>query len=184
MTEDKFWEYIEFVYKLPIEKVNKFGYQYTQTETIQTALKKKGAKGVIEFQQLFSEKILNLFIPKIAELFYISAYAQTKYDPKFKYISTDGFLDFRAWIVGMGKAHYYTFLNFDTEDEISQYDLNPNSAYREDLVFLAEGIYRELNEVSFPLEYFYDGDSEKLYAQMQWNQLEAKYPKIYKGYFR
>ena len=97
------------------------------------------------------------------------------------YISTDGFLDFRAWIVSLGKVNYDTFLNFKSEAELLQFDLDVESAYREDLVHLASTIAEELGE-NIDLDFHTDNDVDELYLKMNWDGLNEKHPKLFKLY--
>jgi len=184
MNEDEFWECIESVYELSIEEIDLLGFDETQVQLIKDKISGASLDKLLGFQREFSDKMFRLFVPKIGELFHFTVYDVRNTRNDFKYISTDGFMDFRSWIIGMGREIYYQFLNFASEKEILHFDLNPNSAYRDDLCFLAEDIHLEITGKAFelPLHHYYNGDSEKLYAQMNWNTLEEKYPILFAKY--
>ena len=60
-------------------------------------------------------------------------------------VSVDGFMDFRAWIISLGRTNYEAFLNFKQEEELLDYNLELNFAYRADLPFLADDLLEKLN---------------------------------------
>ena len=178
MDEAEFWRLIEKVFYIPIEDFSNFEYDELQDQIIKEYLAKGGEKAIIDFQNILGEKIRALYLPKIGELFLLTVYdLEDEMTKNFKYISTDGFLDFRAWIVSLGERHYNIFRNFESESELFDYDLNPNYATRELLVFLGQQIARNL-EIEIDLEFYFDNDYQELYAKMQWENLNEKYPKL------
>ena len=183
MTETQFWELIGKVFRLPDDKIQSIGYDRIQVFVITKYLKENGADSIIKFQEILNEKIRDLFLPKIGELFLFTSYdLSNKENTKFKYISVDGFIDFRAWIVGLGKKSYETFLNFESEEELFQFDLDVNRAFREDLVFLTSKIADEELGIEIDLEHYFDKDADELYSKMNWENLDMKYPQLFKTY--
>lgn len=183
MTENKFWELIEKVFHMPIEKIQEVGYDQIQNEIIKKYFRNNGKDSIKQFHEILCEKIRELYLPKIGELFLMTGYdLSEKINKDFKYISTDGFVDFRAWIVSLGKEHYETFLNFQSENVLSKFDMDANGANREDLVYLAVSFAEEELGEELDLDYHLDKDGEELYSKMNWDSLNEKHPKLFKFY--
>ncbi len=183
MTEDKFWELIGKVSQMPIEQIQVLGHDELQNEIIKNYFKEKGKDALKQFHDILCQKIRALYLPKIGELFLMTVYDVSKIiDKDFRYISTDGFIDFRAWIISLGKEHYETFLNFKSEKELYKFDMDVNTAYREDLVYLAGTFAEEEFGEEISLDYYLDNDAEKLYSKMNWDNLNEKYPNLFQLY--
>lgn len=183
MTEDKFWELIGMVFQMPIEKIQEFGYDQIQNKIITNYLKARGKDSTKEFHEILCEKIRELYLPKIGELFLMTSYDLSEHiNKEFKYISVEGFVDFRAWIVSLGKENYEIFLNFQSENELFKFDMDVNVANREDLVYLAITVAEDELGEKMDLKYHLDKDGEQLYLKMNWDNLNEKYPKLFKYY--
>ncbi len=147
-----------------------------------------GVDGLISFQANLSRKIYKLFQPKIAEIFRVTGYKENKVVSDFKYISNDGFIDFRAWIVSLGKEGYEQFLNFQSEEELLKFDLDADRAYRDEIPFFAywfcQRVFQGNGNCDEVFKFGFDGDYEALYAKMdwEWDVLEKKYPLLYQKY--
>lgn len=179
MKELEFWKIIEDRHPALTEAdVQEMGHEDAQYFSIKELLHSE--ERAVAFQEKLNEKILSLFEPKIAELFLVSCNPQEKYDSL--YISNDGFIDFRAWIVSLGKANYERFLNFESETEILEYNLDPNFAYREDLVYLVNEVFDESFEKESPCSLEVNGDYEKLYIEIRKNNLKNIYPILFKRF--
>ena len=109
-----------------------------------------------------------------------------------KFISNDGFRDFRSWIVGLGKKAFEEFKNFEEEEGLIKYNLDCELAYREDLEYLIIDLY-ELAQITeernvekiFEKKYKVgcDGDYEKdLLNPIEWKKLDKKYPRLIQKY--
>lgn len=179
MTENRFWILIGMVFRMSAKNIQKFGYEYLQNRVIEEYLKTKEKKEFIKFQEILCEKIKKLYLPKIGELFLMTGYdLSEKRTKKWRYISTDGFVDFRAWIVSLGKEDYEIFLNFQCETDLFNFDMDANRAEREDLIFLTGEIAGEEIDLAYPQ----DKSGEELYQNMNWDNLDEKYPKLFKLY--
>lgn len=180
MTEDKFWELIGKVFHMPTETIQKLGYEQIQNEIITHYFNENGKDSILQFHEILCDKISELYMPKIGELFLMTSYnlsEETK--RKFKYISTDGFIDFRAWIVSLGKEDYETFLNFQSENELFKFDMDVFYANREDLVYLATSFAENTFAEKLDLDYHLDKDVEEFYSKMNWDSLDEKYPNLF-----
>lgn len=189
MDEELFWKYIEQVYSFSVEE---YDLPALQNTLLQISLEKHTLDELLTFESIFREKIYQLFLSKIAEVFLITSYdLNDKMD--FKYISNDGFIDFRVWIVAQGKTTFEKFLNFTDESEILEYDLNDETAYRADLFNLTSEVYsnvffddKENFEDHYNKKYDiqYDAIYEKLYKEMSWEkeELKRKYPIQFEKY--
>ncbi len=192
MDESKFWATIELIYHIPETIRRGYDFDVLQKHLIKKHLKQHSIKDILCFQEIFAEKVYELFLPKIADLVLLTAYPFKDRDPEFKDISNDGFLDFRFWIVSLGKYHFDIFLDFKEEEEVLPFNLHPENAYSPSLGFIVDEIYEELNPENdkkaldycdeYGISYGFDGDYKKLYAQMNWNTLEDVYPKLFKKY--
>ena len=73
MTEDRFWELIGKVFQMTNEEVQKVGYDKIQNEIIINYLKKNGKDSVKQFHEILCEKIRELYLSKIGELFLMTS---------------------------------------------------------------------------------------------------------------
>jgi len=166
MNESKFWDYFKMILHSPIEQIEQQGYFQLQNKLIAERLTIEGVEVIHEFHKALCEKISQLYMPKIGQLFLLTAYDLSKeVNRRLKPISTDGFIDFRAWIVSLGRKYYYAFLNFDSEENIPQVDMDANRAENEELVYLPLKIIRELGE-EVKLDFHLDKDVKEMYSKM------------------
>ena len=182
MEEKKFWELIEAL--PPVSPDEDYYLQYTrfQNEMISEYLIQHGEVAIAGFHEILCRKVKDLYLPKIGELFLLTSYdLSLAINREFKYISVDGFVDFRAWIVSGGRSHYETFLNFTSEKDLLPYSMDANNAFREDLVYLALTVSERLGQ-DIDLNYDLNGNVEKLYREMNWDSLDNKYPQLFKLY--
>lgn len=193
MTEHKFWEYIELVYTSETRHLNVRDQEDLQVLLIKDQLRKDGLKGALDFYRILFEKLRALFRPNLAELFMVTWNSYESLQKENVYISNDGFRDFRSWIIGLGRKDYMRFKNFEQEESILEYDLNPNVAYREDLEYIINELYKEhwsepydkKNENLYKTKYLYgcDGDhKEDLINRIDWQNLDKKYKQTFKKY--
>jgi hypothetical protein len=182
MGEEKFWQIIEEIKKQETKKVVSVGHGPLQKWLISERLKLLGIEAIVAFQKILSQKIRDLYLPKIGEIFLLASYELDRGALRgSRYISTDGFLDFRAWILSLGRLAYEPFRDFSREEEIIDFNLNPDIAYRAELIFLTSALCEELNE-EVDLNFHYDLDEINLFPEMIWSGLDEKYPKLYEIY--
>ncbi|WP_196887299.1 DUF4240 domain-containing protein [Aureivirga sp. CE67] len=183
MTEEIFWNLIGKFFEYPIEEINEKGYDVIQNEILEDYLGKADKESLIKFHELLCTKIRELYLPKIGDLFLLSGYdLEDKLTKDFQYISEDGFADFRAWIVSLGKEHFEKFKNFEKEEDLFEYDLDANGAFREDLIYIISRISETRFEEELDLDYDLENEEVDLYSKMNWNTLNEKYPKLFKFY--
>ncbi len=177
MTENDFWSLIGEAPSDPYtnEVLFSFDSYEKQYARIKAHLLKCTGAEIISFHNILCAKIKSLFLPKIAEVFLVSTPELLPSSRDELYISNDGFIDFRAWIVSLGQKHYDLFLHFQTEREVLCYDLDPNITWREDLVYIALSVCQDLG-IDIELDYYVDKSSEDLYAGIELEQLSQKYP--------
>lgn len=193
MSEADFWNYLEEAGKeeYDLQKI---------MVNLKEALSKSALSELISFEIILRSKIRALFLPKIGEIFLVTTSKHKK--SKLRYISNDGFIDFRAWIVGNGKWFFEHFLNFKSEEELIGFELHPNYAYNEDLVGLTNLILKEQQQTKqIRIDDFieeskneregdsiwsgvYDGNRTTFYEKIEWENLALKYPEIYQKYQR
>jgi len=192
MQESIFWEYIDLINHVDTEGLNTREKEYYQVHLIKRKLFFQDFSKTLEFHRTFSEKLYELFLPNLAEVFMVSWSNYESLQRENLYISNDGFKDFRSWIIGLGKKEFENFKNFSTEKEFLNYDLNPNNAYREDLEYIILDLYQEFKKKSKDIpklksiyekkyNFGYDGDYQTdLIDKINWVNIDKKYPTILK----
>ena len=190
MQESIFWEYIDLINQVDKEGLNTREKEYYQVHLIKRKLINQDFSKTLAFHRIFSDKIYELFLPTLAEVFMASWNVYESLQEENLYISNDGFRDFRSWIVGLGKKEFENFKQYSTEKEFLNYDLDPNKAYREDLEYIIVELYEAISkrekensqiEIIYKkkYEYGYDGDYDKdLINKIDWANIDKKYPTI------
>ena len=190
MQESIFWEYIDLINQVDTEGLNTREKEYYQVHLIKRKLINQDFSKILAFHRIFSDKIYELFLPTLAEVFMASWNVYESLQEENLYISNDGFRDFRSWIVGLGKKEFENFKQYSTEKEFLNYDLDPNKAYREDLEYIIVELYEAISkrekensqiEIIYKkkYEYGYDGDYDKdLINKIDWANIDKKYPTI------
>ena len=152
-------------------------WEIIKNQNIKSTIKDFDLNKLLSFQDVLASQIRELFIPQIGEIFYLIQNLKNldEYETA-KYISTDGFLDFRAWIISCGKTTFIDFLTFKHESKILKYQLS-SQCYNPDLPFLVENIidskFEEKDKTN--INYHFDNDYDQLYSKIQWDQLYDKY---------
>ena len=177
MKDVEFWALIEKVQGVSDHMLVKLGYELTQRILIRSYLGKKEITDIINFHELLCQKIRQLYLPKVAEVFVAMVYVVENKQIKSRYISTDGFIDFRAAIVSLGKDGFESFLRLKEQEEILEYELKELLMGREDLVYLSDELIQE-REVEIELDYHLDGDYDQLIKEIEWDKINDKYSKL------
>ena len=190
MNEKIFWQYIDLTKEVATEGLGVRDIEERQIWLIEEKLFLHSFEDVLEFHRIFSEKVYELFLPTLAEVFMVS---HSNYDTLKKgnvYISNDGFRDFRSWIVGLGREEFENFKTYQKEEDFLEYDLDPDNAYREDLEYIIVDLYEGFKETEQDLtelekiyerkyDFFYDGDYQSdLEEKIDWANINQKYPRI------
>lgn len=190
MNEIFFWEYIDLKNEVATEGLGVRDIEERQIWLIEEKLFHHSFEEVLEFHRIFSEKIYELFLPTLAEVFMVS---HSNYDSLKKgnvYISNDGFRDFRSWIIGLGREEFENFKAYQKEEDFLKYDLHPDKAYREDLEYIIVDLYEGFKETAQDLtqlekiyerkyDFFYDGDYQSgLEEKIDWANINKKYPRL------
>ena len=137
------------------------------------------------FFKVFCEKLKTLILSKIAEVFLVTLNRKPE---DTAYISNDGFLDFRAWIVQQGRETYQLFLDFKSEKELLHLNLDPNIAWSEDLLYVVNISLHKKDSTSYgELDFIITGlhdlkEHSLLYETVEFKKLEQKYPLLYSKY--
>ena len=70
MNEEVFWEYIGLIDESTLTFSNKWEREEMQMLLLEKALEKHPFEEVLEFHRILFQKLYDLFLPKIAELFW------------------------------------------------------------------------------------------------------------------
>ncbi|MEL6720336.1 MAG: DUF4240 domain-containing protein [Bacteroidota bacterium] len=195
MNEILFWKYIEKIYyKHDIQGAKRSYYdvELIQKKILEECLINHTVEEIAKFQSILCNKIRSLYLPKIGDIFNLTAYSFEKRHQFIRYISTDGFVDFRTWIVFLGQENYNIFLHFQKEEELLPYNLDSDWAYTSGLEYVTQEIYKSKNPsdpknmLSYCEEYGFDlwldDDSDSLFKNMNWDTLDQLYPKLFRKY--
>ena len=192
MQETTFWEYLDLINQADTEGLDAREKEDYQVALIKQALIPLDFEEILDFHRILNDKLYELFLPTLAEVFMVS---HRKYEDLKKgdvYISNDGFRDFRAWIIGLGREAFEKFKAYGKEEDFLGYDLNPNHAYRDDLEYIITDLYdffkkrkRNQSQLSAIYEKKYDfgcdGDYDlDLNDKIDWANIDKKYPTILK----
>ena len=160
---------------------------YNSIEIIENQLNTLSIEENMIFDKQLRDKLKILIKPKIAEI-YLASYNHKPNE--FEYISNDGFLDFRAWIIHQGKNVYTLFLNFKSEEELVHLDLHPEVAYSEMLLYVVlNTLDKKTNGKAYEkLDYIPQTGADEvekhsqLYLDVDFKNLEKKHPIIFSKY--
>ena len=189
MKEDTFWDYVEEVYRseegedrIQVSEIPEV-FNKKQNNIILDRLEEAGDEEIIEFNDWMNAFIEALYIPRVAEVFAIThpTYLRNMRDG-FKNFPFQEFISFRAWIVSLGREALETFLYFESETELLNYNLNPANARRPGFENLCI-YFIDIERIKGPLEYVTDRPPEELLSGIQLWNLKAKYPQLWKKYY-
>ncbi len=147
-AEIHFWEAIEKSNKY--KKAHWSEYDLDEhIENLTQRLSKWKKKALIAFEKTFQEKLMKLYKAEIAELYIIL-------NNEFKlkngvynfdnYISTDGFIYFRCWLLLKGRE-FFEDISKDINEFISgKYSFNIADCWAEELLYVSDEAYSINNE--------------------------------------
>ena len=135
-----FWEAIEKSYKY--NKKDREAYDLDEhIEKLTTYLSKYSEEKLILFEKTLQEKLISLYTAPIAELFIILENEYEKEGDTYDFdgfISDDGFLYFRCWLLLKGKE-FYEDITKDIESFVSgKYHFDIAETWAEELLYVAD----------------------------------------------
>ena len=164
MVEDEFWEIIETrPPNLTLSNINYLG-PGNRVKYIEKSLQELPSQELVSFQNILTSKIRALYLLRVAKIF-LSQMPEYQDEPeRATFLSTDGFIDFRAWIICLGKKAYEGILYNKLDYKLIPNILNYNIAYEPKLPFLAENmlIARNASEYLDQIEHWYNEDLDLL----------------------
>lgn len=192
MTEKEFWKYIEMINEVQSPPKNKWVREEMQIALIEQALEKLPFKETLAFHEILFKKLHELFLPKVAAVYLLMYESVENLKNGQRYLSNDGFRDFRSWIIGLGKIQFELFKNYQSEADILDVYLHPEFSYRSDLELIIDTQYELaiINENEEKVENLMskkysigcDGDYKKdLIDKIEWHKLETQFPTLIKN---
>lgn len=157
-------------------------------------LSKYGKDKLIQFEKQLQEKLYSLYKANIAELYTVLEGEFTEENNQIffdDYISTDGFIYFRCWLLLKGKD-FFDEITKDINAFINgKYSFNIGDIWAEGLLYVADEAYSVNNDnedeseirdaVSeiYPDVVHYDFGEQKMDRRpLSGNELQKKYPKL------
>ena len=140
-----FWEAIEKSYKY--NKKDWEAYDLDEhIEKLTTYLSKYSEEKLILFEKTLQEKLISLYTAPIAELYIILGNEYEKEGDNYSfdgYVSDDGFIYFRCWLLLKGKE-FYDDITKDIETFVSgKYHFNIGETWAEGLLYVADDANQE-----------------------------------------
>lgn len=153
LSED---EKVEIYFWEAIEKSNRYKNAHwseydleEHIENLTERLSKWGKQRLVLFEKTFQEKLMKLYTAEIAELYIILNNEFELKDGVYSldsYISDDGFIYFRCWILLKGKA-FFEDITKDINEFISgKYSFDIADCWAEELMYVSDEAYSENNE--------------------------------------
>lgn len=149
-AEFLFWEAIEKSYKYNKKKWEDYDIE-EHLEKLTSYLAKYGKERLVSFEKTMQEKLMELYTAQIAELYIILNCDFEKKDgvyyfEKEPYISTDGFIYFRCWLLLKGKE-FFEDITKDINAFISgKYHFDIGDTWAEELLYVSDDAYSENHE--------------------------------------
>lgn len=152
MTEAQFWQIIEarpqHLILSDVKQLPELG-PVKRVKYIKKILLTFSPDQLVAFQNIFSSKIRALYLRRVAQIFLRQMPEYRVDTEKATFLSTDGFIDFRAWIITLGKEKYEGILHDSLNYTLIPDILDPDFAYEPALPFLAENILEEKGAVDY-----------------------------------
>ena len=134
-----FWEAIEKSYKYNKKDCEAYDLE-EHIEKLSTYLSKYSEEKLILFEKTLQEKLISLYTASIAELYIILGNEYEKEGDNYSfdgYISDDGFIYFRCWLLLKGKE-FYDDITKDIETFVSgKYNFDIGDTWAEGLLYVA-----------------------------------------------
>ena len=149
-AEFLFWEDIEKSYKYNKKKWEDYDIE-EHLERLTSYLSKYGKERLVAFEKTLQEKLMELYTAQIAELYIILNCDFEKKDDVYSfeeepYISADGFIYFRCWLLLKGKE-FFEDITKDINAFISgKYHFDIGDTWAEGLLYVSDDAYSENHE--------------------------------------
>ena len=149
-AEFLFWEAIEKSYKYNKKKWDAYDVE-EHLEKLTSYLSKYGKERLVAFEKTMQEKLMELYTAQIAELYIILNCDFEKKDGVYSfeeepYISADGFIYFRCWLLLKGKE-FFEDITKDINAFISgKYHFDIGDTWAEGLLYVSDDAYSENHE--------------------------------------
>ena len=149
-AEFLFWEAIEKSYKYNKKKWDAYDVE-EHLEKLTSYLAKHGKERLVSFEKTMQEKLMELYTAQIAELYIILNCDFEKKDDIYSfeeepYISADGFIYFRCWLLLKGKE-FFEDITKDINAFISgKYHFDIGDTWAEGLLYVSDDAYSENHE--------------------------------------
>ena len=149
-AEFLFWEAIEKSYKYNKKKWEDYDVE-EHLEKLTNYLSKYGKERLVAFEKTLQEKLMELYTAQIAELYIILNCDFEKKDDVYSfeeepYISADGFIYFRCWLLLKGKE-FFEDITKDINAFISgKYHFDIGDTWAEGLLYVSDDAYSENHE--------------------------------------
>ena len=149
-AEFLFWEAIEKSYKYNKKKWDAYDVE-EHLEKLTNYLSKHGKERLVAFEKTLQEKLMELYTAQIAELYIILNCDFEKKDGVYSfeeepYISADGFIYFRCWLLLKGKE-FFEDITKDINAFISgKYHFDIGDTWAEGLLYVSDDAYSENHE--------------------------------------
>ena len=149
-AEFLFWEAIEKSYKYNKKKWEDYDIE-EHLEKLTNYLSKYGKERLVAFEKTLQEKLMELYTAQIAELYIILNCDFEKKDDIYSfeeepYISADGFIYFRCWLLLKGKE-FFEDITKDINAFISgKYHFDIGDTWAEGLLYVSDDAYSENHE--------------------------------------
>ena len=141
-----FWEAIEKSYKYNKKDWKAYDLE-EHLEKLATYLSKYSEEKLILFQKTLEQKLISLYTASIAELYIILGNEYEKEGDNYSfdgYVSDDGFIYFRCWLLLKGKE-FYDDITKDIETFVSgKYHFNIGETWAEGLLYVADDANQEV----------------------------------------
>ena len=144
-AEFLFWEAIEKSYKYNKKKWDAYDIE-EHLEKLTNYLSKYGKERLVAFEKTLQENLMELYTAQIAELYIILNCDFEKKDGVYcfeeePYISTDGFIYFRCWLLLKGKE-FFEDITKDINAFISgKYHFDIGDTWAEELLYVSDDAY-------------------------------------------
>ena len=187
-----FWEAIEKSYKYNKKDWKAYDLE-EHLEKLATYLSKYSEEKLILFQKTLEQKLISLYTASIAELYIILGNEYEKEGDNYSfdgYVSDDGFIYFRCWLLLKGKE-FYEDITKDIESFVSgKYHFDIGDTWGEGLLYVAsransearpdsdEDIIRDTVYEKWPEINYDSGDFAMERKPEYGKELQKMYPKL------
>ncbi len=138
--EDFFWEMIEKSNKKGVNNLEEYDVD-EHTDRLTDWLSQQSKEALVVFEKVFLQKMDKLDTAEIAELSIIIENKYTNENGKVvfdEYVSTDGFVYFRCWLILKGKEFYYEITEDINAIVNGKYSFDIGNTWGEGLLYVSD----------------------------------------------